>query len=74
MSSINYHHMGAAKVWYGVAPSDAETFETVMQEESAKRHAGKPTWHPAKNKLITMLDPRLLLARGVKVCTNQVCL
>lgn len=33
LNSINYHHVGACKTWYGVAAQHADAFEQVVQDE-----------------------------------------
>jgi histone demethylase JARID1 len=33
LNSINYHHAGAAKIWYGVAGRHADAFEKVVRDK-----------------------------------------
>jgi hypothetical protein len=33
LNSINYHHAGAAKIWYGVAGRHADAFERVVKDK-----------------------------------------
>jgi JmjC domain, hydroxylase len=39
LHSVNYHHAGAPKVWYGVAAPHAEALERVMKEQARLRTA-----------------------------------
>lgn len=79
--SVNYHHAGAPKTWYGVPADHADLFETVMEtrvfssSRSKKSSSGqqdddRPTEKPADAKLeaknvLTSLRP--LLKSRVKV-------
>lgn len=78
--SINYQHMGAQKIWYGVPGSDALAFEsvaaqTVYQQALSKESADGATAAELR-KLVestllgktTMFSPRLLHHNGVRVC------
>ncbi|GMF26200.1 unnamed protein product [Phytophthora lilii] len=66
MSSINYHHMGAKKRWYGIPSSDAEKFEAVMRAQVPERFRENPD---LLLHLTTMVPPSILRDRGVRVFT-----
>jgi len=64
--SINFHHAGAPKTWYGVPSKDADRFETVAQGV-----LGRSSRTDAPAKLMSknvMFSPTLLLQHGVAVC------
>jgi len=55
--SINYHHMGAPKVWYGVAGADAQRFEERAAEIAPLLCAHAPDlWL----RIVTLLSPSAL--------------
>ncbi|RQM09965.1 hypothetical protein KXD40_002518 [Peronospora effusa] len=66
MSSINYHHVGTKKRWYGIPSSDAEKFEAVMRTQVPERFRENPD---LLLHLTTMVPPSVLQDRGVKVFT-----
>ncbi|WIA15535.1 hypothetical protein OEZ85_002169 [Tetradesmus obliquus] len=63
--SINYNHMGAPKVWYGVPAEAAAALDAAMRD--ALPHLFERD-RLLLHKLITMLSPSQLVARGVPVC------
>jgi len=77
--SINYHHLGAPKTWYGVPASDAEGFEDVLRQHvyhdamRQSRENGCPESDVDDMAMATVLNkttvfsPRLLMEKGVKV-------
>lgn len=73
MYSINFHHLGGPKTWYGVPASDAAAFESVALEEVYDRDMKDPELTPEQSKLAallgktTMFSPKLLHQAGVKV-------
>ncbi|KUF98252.1 Regulator of nonsense transcripts 2 [Phytophthora nicotianae] len=66
MSSINYHHLGAKKRWYGISSSDAEKFEAAMRTQVPERFRENPD---LLLHLTTMVPPSVLQSRGLKVFT-----
>ncbi|XP_021899644.1 lysine-specific demethylase JMJ706-like [Carica papaya] len=65
--SINYHHSGAAKIWYGVPGETAFDFEKVVQEHvsaSSKKVDGVSESLAEKT---TMFPPRILLEHNITV-------
>ena len=62
--SINYHHFGAPKVWYGVPSAAAANFEDVFRKTLPDQFEAQPDllFH-----LVTMLSPRVLKEHGVPV-------
>ncbi|KAF6266335.1 JmjC-domain-containing protein [Scenedesmus sp. NREL 46B-D3] len=63
--SINYNHMGAAKIWYGVPAEAAAALDAAMRD--ALPHLFQRD-RLLLHKLVTMLSPNQLVARGVPVC------
>ncbi len=64
LPSINYLHKGSPKVWYGAASGDASRLEEIMRQNMPELFEREPD---LMQKLVTMLDPRLLVANGVPV-------
>eukprot|EP00656_Telonema_subtile_P050650 TRINITY_DN6616_c0_g1_i4.p1 TRINITY_DN6616_c0_g1~~TRINITY_DN6616_c0_g1_i4.p1 ORF type:complete len:1738 (+),score=444.60 TRINITY_DN6616_c0_g1_i4:156-5369(+) len=65
MYSINYHHCGAPKVWYGVPGEATKAFEDVMRSQMPELFQRQPD---LLFQIATMLSPRVLLQQGVPVC------
>ncbi|KAK9842710.1 hypothetical protein WJX74_001062 [Apatococcus lobatus] len=77
--SINYHHLGAPKTWYGVPETDADSFEQVVRDRiytDALRKAAEEGRSDYEQEVLvqrtllektTMFSPQLLLQAGVKV-------
>lgn len=77
--SINYHHLGAPKTWYGVPAAHAEAFETVAKTHIYHQAIGSSLEKGAsleEAELLalqtllgktTMFTPKLLLEHGVRV-------
>lgn len=65
--SINYHHHGAPKLWYGVpgrsAPQVEASFRRQMPDEFRKRPL-------LMHDLVTMVSPAKLAEDGVPVCST----
>ncbi|KAK3286753.1 hypothetical protein CYMTET_5709 [Cymbomonas tetramitiformis] len=72
--SINYHHFGASKTWYGVPSSGAHAFEKIVVDKVYGPAFGKdqPNVHNFGLKTLlgktTMFSPKLLHQHGVPVC------
>eukprot|EP00271_Cylindrocystis_brebissonii_P019715 TRINITY_DN6164_c0_g1_i1.p1 TRINITY_DN6164_c0_g1~~TRINITY_DN6164_c0_g1_i1.p1 ORF type:complete len:920 (-),score=242.64 TRINITY_DN6164_c0_g1_i1:272-3031(-) len=62
--SVNYHHLGAPKTWYGVPAASSSRFEKAMRDEVAELFDTRPN---LLHELVTALSPRSLLARRVEV-------
>lgn len=56
--------MGAPKVWYGVPAYAAEAFEAAMRDALPHLFEEDPL---LLHRLVTMLSPNQLMARGVPV-------
>lgn len=65
--SINYHHRGAPKLWYGVPGSkkDADGLEKVFKSYLSMKMRDVPD---LMHHITTMFSPRLLQNAGVDVC------
>ncbi|PAV60168.1 hypothetical protein WR25_18513 isoform C [Diploscapter pachys] len=64
--SINYHHWGEPKVWYGIGGQQAEEFEKVMVELMPSiSSASQDLFH----HMTTMINPTILKRKGVNVTT-----
>ncbi len=78
--SINYHHLGAPKTWYGVPETDADSFEQVVRDRiytDALRKAAEEGRSDYEQEVLvqrtllektTMFSPQLLLHAGVAHC------
>lgn len=69
--SINYHHCGAAKTWYGVPGHDALQFENfirhhVYKEEILSENGVNGVFNILQERT-TMVSPKILLQYGVPV-------
>lgn len=56
--SINYHHFGATKVWYGVPSSDASLFEECCRKSCPDVFKAR---NDILNGIVTQYDPRELV-------------
>ncbi|KAJ4845757.1 hypothetical protein Tsubulata_047053 [Turnera subulata] len=70
--SINYHHAGAPKTWYGVPGHAAQQFERVCLQRMYPNKTSISDWEDSVFKEIaektTMLPPSVMLQHGVPVC------
>lgn len=64
LCSINYLHMGAPKVWYGVPANASAALEEAMQDALPDLFEAAPD---LMYSLVTMVSPMNLQARGVPV-------
>jgi hypothetical protein len=63
--SLNYHHEGDSKTWYGISAADAPSYEVVVGKTLFPEIVGKQPHHVwAKSSLI---EPSVLAAQGVKI-------
>ncbi|GFH06869.1 uncharacterized protein HaLaN_01579, partial [Haematococcus lacustris] len=62
--SINYLHLGAPKVWYGVPAASSLSFEVATHDALPHLWRDDPL---LLHRLVTMLSPSELRARGVPV-------
>eukprot|EP01018_Ginkgo_biloba_P005427 Gb_21111 [translate_table: standard] len=69
--SINYHHCGASKTWYGVPGHSAPDFERVVREHVYDREILTNEGEDAAYDLLigktTMFPPKILTEHGVPV-------
>eukprot|EP00039_Didymoeca_costata_P004529 m.73905 g.73905 ORF g.73905 m.73905 type:complete len:836 (+) comp12439_c0_seq2:241-2748(+) len=65
--SINYHHLGAPKLWYGVSGQEASRFEKVFKQQMPEEFSKRPL---LLHDLVTMISPEKLKQGGVNVCTT----
>ena len=67
MNSINYHHKGAPKQWYGVpgTKQDADGVERVFKSYLSKKMRDVPD---LLHHITTSFSPSLLKNEGVRVC------
>ena len=67
--SINFHHWGEPKTWYGVPQSEAERLETCVKEIAPELFEKNPDLF---HHLVTLCSPMTLMKHGVPVFrTNQ---
>ncbi|KAF3335868.1 putative lysine-specific demethylase JMJ16 [Carex littledalei] len=62
--SLNYMHMGAPKVWYGVPEKDARMFEGVLRKHLPHLFEEQPD---LLHNLVTQFSPSLLKQEGISV-------
>ncbi|KAK9840352.1 hypothetical protein WJX74_008124 [Apatococcus lobatus] len=62
--SINYHHAGAPKTWYGIPGKQAEKFERALRNSFPLRFLEDPD---LLHLLVIQASPSLLLQQGVDV-------
>ncbi|KAH7440547.1 hypothetical protein KP509_04G112300 [Ceratopteris richardii] len=69
--SINYHHCGAPKTWYGVPGMSAPAFENIVErhvyDSELLKDAGKGSHYDFLLGKTTMFAPKLLSEHGVPV-------
>lgn len=70
-NSINYHHCGASKTWYGIPGQSASAFEKVVQEHVYTQQILATDGVDAAFDILlgktTMFPPNVLLKHGVPV-------
>ncbi|KAE8677025.1 putative lysine-specific demethylase JMJ16 [Hibiscus syriacus] len=62
--SLNYMHLGAPKIWYGVPGKDASKLEAAMRKHLPDLFDEQPD---LLHKLVTQLSPSILNSEGVPV-------
>ncbi|EPS73316.1 hypothetical protein M569_01432, partial [Genlisea aurea] len=62
--SLNYHHWGDPKMWYGVPGSHATELESAMRKHLPDLFEEQPD---LLNQLVTQLSPHVLKSEGVPV-------
>ncbi|PON63624.1 FY-rich [Parasponia andersonii] len=62
--SLNYHHWGEPKLWYGVPGSHASALEDAMRKHLPDLFEEQPD---LLNELVTQLSPSVLKSEGVPV-------
>lgn len=60
--SINYHHIGAPKIWYGVPRSGATKFEQALRDNVPAAFKESPD---LLHRLVTMISPSVAIGYGV---------
>lgn len=61
-ASINYHHRGAAKSWWGCSAGAADQFESAAKEMASELIEGRPD---LMQGIVTMFHPSEMVKRGV---------
>ena len=64
--SLNYHHHGFPKVWYGISPDYQMAFGDTLKAIMPVRFDQEPN---LLSNLVTMVNPSSLLNRGIRVHT-----
>ena len=71
LASINYHHQGDPKTWYGVGPHNAHSFEELAREHVFSGSCNDLLLEKDLHRLLigkcTMFSPEILMAGGVEV-------
>ena len=63
--SINYHHKGEPKVWYGIPEDMAHRFEEVVYNSVPALFEDEPS---LMHQIVTMVSPNKLRAAGIPIC------
>lgn len=63
--SINYHHTGAPKIWYGVPRQGATKFEQALRENVPAVFKESPD---LLHRLVTMISPSVAMNYGINMC------
>jgi len=63
-ASVNYHHIGGTKTWYGVPGEDDEKLEAAMQAAAPELFEAQPD---LMYQLVTLMSPERLKEAGVRV-------
>lgn len=61
MGSINIHHEGAPRTWYGVGSSNASALEELVQKNSTEFDCDLFIRHKA-----SLIPPKLMTANGIQ--------
>jgi histone demethylase JARID1 len=64
--SMNYHHTGQPKLWYGIGPEYQHRFGQVLKQMIPLRFDAEPN---LLSDIVTMVSPAWLLNRGMQVHT-----
>lgn len=62
--SVNYHHVGGTKTWYGVPGEDDEKLEEAMKAAAPELFQQQPD---LMFQLVTLMSPGRLKRAGVRV-------
>lgn len=62
--SINYHHTGAPKTWYGIPALGARRFEMLLHDCAPTRFKEDPD---LVHQLVAMLSPALIMSKNIPV-------
>ncbi|GAA6027065.1 hypothetical protein JCM8097_006083 [Rhodosporidiobolus ruineniae] len=62
--SINYHHLGDTKTWYGIPGEDDEKLDAVMKQSAPELFEQQPD---LMFQLVTLMSPGRLKQHGVRV-------
>ncbi|XP_067935364.1 lysine-specific demethylase 5A-like [Watersipora subatra] len=68
--SINFHHWGEPKTWYGVPSSHADTLEEVMKGRAPELFEQSPD---LLHHITTIMNPNMLMANNVPVVRTDQC-
>ena len=63
--SINYHHRGEPKVWYGIPEHEAQRFEQEVYRAVPSFFEDEPS---LMHQIVTFVSPNILRARGIPIC------
>lgn len=64
LGSVNYHHIGGTKTWYGVPGEDDEKLEAAIQAAAPELFEAQPD---LMYQLVTLMSPESLKEAGVRV-------
>ncbi|XP_067927988.1 lysine-specific demethylase 5A-like [Watersipora subatra] len=68
--SVNYHHWGEPKTWYGVPSSHGQQLEDAMKSRAPELFEQSPD---LLHHITTIMNPNLLMAQGIPIVRTDQC-
>ena len=64
LASVNYHHFGETKTWYGVPGADDYKLESTIKDSAPELFEQQPD---LMFQLVTLMSPERLIKAGVRM-------